>query len=755
MSELPPPKLVELLESLGLVLPEQFPLVARQVQRLARDLPRFESVWVDALARARLLTPFQAAEINAGRARELLVADFLLLQPVQTIHYGMTYRARHARSRQQVRLALIPLDSNRQAEFARGLSTLVARSSEIQSPRLLLAEQASVDQGRGYAVGPWFEARSVADWLRHQGRFHPAVVWEIARQMVAGLVDCEARGLAHGDISAVNLLLDARGRAHLVLPGLRASVRAEEGYAWADLVPEAYDYLAPERIADGIAANTASDIYACACLWWHLLAGRAPLAGANALARLQAAHQARIDDIRRHAPETPPSLAELITACLRPEPRRRPASFAELAALLGPPTRPGERLVSRTISRTTGHLPRLVSRSKSARWSRQVPITLACAAGCLVAAAVAVWPAWSKRPQSATKGTSRQRVAHAAPGKQIVRLDSSQRVDDPRDAAHEEDLVLESQTVHSVNDWRIKSGQTVRAPLGERSTLSMPLDGWAINLEDVHFENIDFVGDDSNATGDDQDSRTLINLRAAHATFVGCSFQSSRSERVSRTGIDWTPPGSPPDSIDTLPTAEIELIDCTFGNVSAGIRCESSGATLVTAENTLHLGHGPFVQLHRAPGLDDVVGISLDHCTLRACTSLLECPTNAAESKAGRLLVQATASVLACLRGGALISFLGSHDPSPWTANLEWTGNSNILTDASEIAIWRENARRVHALPEDDLSVAGLVRSRVDFAGNDLSRPEDSRAEHWLAPLRSAQPPGINVARLPSRTRRR
>ena len=36
--------------------------MGRRVRRLARDLPQFESVWVDALAQARILTPFQAAE---------------------------------------------------------------------------------------------------------------------------------------------------------------------------------------------------------------------------------------------------------------------------------------------------------------------------------------------------------------------------------------------------------------------------------------------------------------------------------------------------------------------------------------------------------------------------------------------------------------------------------------------------------------------------------------------------------------------
>ena len=40
---------------------------------MAGDLPRFESVWIDALRQARLLTQFQAAEISAGHGETLRV----------------------------------------------------------------------------------------------------------------------------------------------------------------------------------------------------------------------------------------------------------------------------------------------------------------------------------------------------------------------------------------------------------------------------------------------------------------------------------------------------------------------------------------------------------------------------------------------------------------------------------------------------------------------------------------------------------
>ncbi len=79
----------------------------RRVGRLAKDLPRFDSVWIDALAQARVLTPFQAAELNAGRGGALRVGPFLLGQRLAHPCYVASYRAKNVESAEMVRLAVV------------------------------------------------------------------------------------------------------------------------------------------------------------------------------------------------------------------------------------------------------------------------------------------------------------------------------------------------------------------------------------------------------------------------------------------------------------------------------------------------------------------------------------------------------------------------------------------------------------------------------------------------------------------------
>ncbi len=76
MPEVPPQELVATLERLGLATAAEAARMGRRVGRLAKDLPRFDSVWIDALAQARVLTPFQAAELNAGRGARCALGHF-------------------------------------------------------------------------------------------------------------------------------------------------------------------------------------------------------------------------------------------------------------------------------------------------------------------------------------------------------------------------------------------------------------------------------------------------------------------------------------------------------------------------------------------------------------------------------------------------------------------------------------------------------------------------------------------------------
>ena len=115
----PPAELVNLLERLGLASAAEVAAVERRVRKLANDLPLFPSIWVDALAQTRKLTPFQAAEINAGRGERLAVGPYVLSAPVSSLGYADCYRAIERLSRRSVHLLVCRSPANLEMLYSR------------------------------------------------------------------------------------------------------------------------------------------------------------------------------------------------------------------------------------------------------------------------------------------------------------------------------------------------------------------------------------------------------------------------------------------------------------------------------------------------------------------------------------------------------------------------------------------------------------------------------------------------------------
>ena len=363
----PPPQLIALLGQLGLAAPAQIRKAEKYVRRLARDLPQFESVWIDALAQARLLSPFQAAQLNAGRGELLRLGPYLLCQPLADCPWVRCYRARHVASGQAGAIGRRRRRAETIGPTAAAAGSPGCRGRPVPTEHLLPIRHAGRDGGRLWAASPWIGGRTAAQWLVHQGRFPPDVVLEIARAMTAGLAALEKIGLCHGDVAAQSLLLADRGGVVLLQPGLRGIVRPEEGYAHADLPPEAYDYLAPERIAAGTPPDLAGDVYACGCVWWHLLCGRPPLAGGESLAKLRAGHaggdRRRAAIARRRCPRSWRRPSPSACAASRASGRNRWPNWPTCSA--GPRAPPGRRwreICGRFRSPAGGAMPASTSR---------------------------------------------------------------------------------------------------------------------------------------------------------------------------------------------------------------------------------------------------------------------------------------------------------------------------------------------------------------------------------------------------------
>jgi serine/threonine protein kinase len=849
MRELPPQELVATLERLRLATAEQVAQMGRRVGRLARDLPRFDSVWIDALAQARVLTPFQAAELNAGRSERLRLGPYLLCDRLAHPLYVACYRAKNVDSDETVRLAIVE-DAGPQADAIvdrlRSLVTAGARThgdddpkrdvcrsqprirtgvrdpepeisdskSQISDSRFRTADSRSqisdfrsqvcgpesemcgplpasdvgVDGRRVFVAEPWIDGQTAAQWMVHHGRFPPEIVLEIARAMLPQLIALEERGLCHGDVSASSLILTDAGRVALAMPGLRGILRPEEGYAHADLLPEAFDCMAPERVAAGVPPDASTEIYACGCVWWHLLCGRPPLSGGDSLTRLRAAQAGGICDVRRYAPDAPPPLAAAISACVETEPSRRPESLARLAAMLGSPTGNGKAALADCLARTCRPAVHWTTTTRAIGRNNRTPLWLAGAVCCLAAIVAIFWPgrhdpglagsppsnatATTNTPPSVQKlepnslpspfgravggeGHSQpantQTATHQPPlSREVLPASFQQPMQPPPD------VVLAADAPINATSLATRDGQCVRAAPGRRAVVLVPETGLIVDKENVRFQNIDFAWSPAARSTAGREA-SIVRVLAAHAEFRGCSFrclpQAAAEGRsfadVPVSAITWVHPVDPERADVSLPSGQIRLLDCLLTDVAAGLDCRTLGTHNIELMNTLCLGGGPLLRLDHCPHADESLSLSLSQFTLRGGGPLIECFMPEAVRQSGEISVFAAACVFAPRNGEPLVRCRGPAAPESLTGLLRWTGQGSLVTPETPIVTSRQADAREVTVDESSLAVAGLVRSEVGFAGRLSSDPAASRAIRWQAPLRSGDAPGVDPAPLP------
>ncbi len=740
---------MELLDRLGLADARTIRAMEGRMRRLGRELPQFQSSWVDGLLQARRLTPYQAAEIHAGRGWGLRIGSFVIVTKRSSLGYGQRFAARRAESGEANELVVMegPAGGQDRAKLDT-LAALAARGADLAGAGLVPVIECGCEGRRIWAAMRAAGGQTAAEQVVRHGRMPPSMVLEIARQMVAALGQLERAGLAHGDVSARSLALTEKGQVLLLAPGLRPIVRPAEGFAYTDLAPEYYDSLAPEQIEGGTAADRATDLYGCGCLWWHLLAGRPCFAGGDSLGKLRAHLMEEPVDVRSLAPDAPADLAGIIGRCLIRDPRQRPESACDLARQLGPPTPAGRAEVARWARPSAGSPPIHVPSQRKPKAPAGWP---AAAIGTALVGFVAVlWAIGlpSKPGRDAPQGAAAP-MSHDAgrqPSTAGPRDLAPLRVATDSPAGRSE-LVLPAGQPVTLDSSRIADGMRVTGPPGSRATVIVAGSPLVVSREDVLFDGLDFLWRPGPAEPTGGELPAMIRAEAGKLRFQQCTFRVEEEQAGGCAAIEWVFP------VDRsglgLPSGRVALSDCVLIQVATAVDARTAAALVIECNNVLYLGPGPLLRLDHAPRVDQPLDLALKNVTLRQASCVLEIHDLGAAEKSGAISVTAQLCVFAPRASGALLSFVGPAVPAGLAKSISWTGQGALVTPEATIAQWTDGAGKTAELNDEAFSIAGLVRSPVEFAGAAEPVVLSNAAQRWQAPLPTADPPGIRAGSLP------
>ena len=751
--EPPSSSLLKSLSSLKLCTPRDLRRCQGYVRRLTRDLPAFDSIWIDALVQSRRLTAFQGQSLEMSQGERLQVGPCLLLERLGGTATAETFLARRRDAQDVCVLKLTSAAPEQLRPQSELLGKLVAASAGFSHPAIVLPQAAQVAEwptagdGRLVTISRHVRGPHLAELLVRRGRFPAAIVVEIGRQLLDGLVALETQGLVHGDVALTNVRMTPQGQAVLVDAGLVSLLRPEFSFHTIRSA-DRYDGLAPERISAGLRPSSSSDLYALGCLLWHLLAGRPPFAAGDPLAKV-AAHQTQaISDVREWVPDAPDWLAETLLRWTATNPAARPRSMHAAAIDFGRPTRTGRRQVASFRGEFDRSTPRPPAEESQSRWPLTVAVIFAMSGAALF---------------MLDQGSRNFVLSLARPHIDTITREAQHPLTDQDTSG----VAREPQPLPNPD----ASGRIVLAPGGrylaeeiagsgslqilgdERHPAEIVITDRALSLwaERIQLSHLRFVR-----------QPTALD-RAPSMLIADCQNLEVHRVRFDHSGQDSTPTQRRPAALAWRPQesgsrqeTQVVLRDIVFADAHPAIFLDSLPSRF-SADNVLKIGPGDFVQSND-PGTA-AWACDLRRVTLRGAGPLLRVWTQPASQRMSPCTLSVTGCVFELQRATdrnasesvrpALIVWMTSRLPTNWDSAIDWQLMGTVVSPDVDVVV-RDDRRsgRRSPLDESRLRIDGLVAARFEFAGPESARPSDSVLKSSDAPRTSALPVGIDADKL-------
>jgi eukaryotic-like serine/threonine-protein kinase len=300
------------------------------------------------LVSRRVLTPWQAAMVQRGRADGFFLERYKILDQIGKGQMGGVYKAVHSLG-QMVALKILPASRARDARVLGRFQREARLLTQLDHPNVVRAFHVGESAGRHFIVMEFLEGETLDEVLVRRKKLPVGEAVRLVRQTLDGLQHLHSRNMVHRDLKPSNLMILPSGvkgadttwesTIKILDIGLGRELfdeSAPEGLIDTQITVEGAvvgtpDYMAPEQAKDARSADIRADIYSLGCVLYRTITGRTPFPDTNIMTQMLR-HATENPLPLANFAEVPPGLQQVLDKLIakRPEDRyQTPAEGAE------------------------------------------------------------------------------------------------------------------------------------------------------------------------------------------------------------------------------------------------------------------------------------------------------------------------------------------------------------------------------------------------------------------------------------------
>jgi tRNA A-37 threonylcarbamoyl transferase component Bud32 len=282
-------------------------------------------------------TVARTGDASASTARPLVnpavkyFGDYELLEELARGGMGVVFKARQKSLNRVVAVKMILGGRLATEADVKRFRTEAEAAANLQHPNIVAIHEVGEHEGQHYFSMDLVDGPTLAE-LTRGGPLPAGKAAQYVKAIAEAVQFAHQRGILHRDLKPSNVLVDSQDRVRVTDFGLAKVMHGDSDLTRSGDVMGSPAYMAPEQAqAKRRLIGPPSDVYSLGALLYHLLTGRPPFTGENAVETLRQALDEEPEPPSQHNAKIPADLETICLKCLAKRPEQRYATARDLA----------------------------------------------------------------------------------------------------------------------------------------------------------------------------------------------------------------------------------------------------------------------------------------------------------------------------------------------------------------------------------------------------------------------------------------